>query len=334
MNSELAMRLLPELIRDLENLQNSQEEINKCNDRINEFLLMEAAESRHGMGHRRKNTKKKEYWDAELSAKWQKMRKTEKEYCLEKRLTNKLSNRNIRKHIEFNKSHKEFDKALKRKRRAYNHGLLLKIESCRLDDPNAFWEYIKRLGPAKRQEILWEIEVKGEIVTDKVKILDEWKNAFEKLYSMEAENDNNEFKTERTRAANCTSWNAFGSSTEVNLNCPFTIQEVQNAVDKSKCRKAVGVDGIPNELLKHDKVVKLLHELFNLCLKYQKIPDIWRIALIKAIPKESGKVIDPLKYRGLALQCCIYKILSAVINSCVVKHIESEKLLSDHQNGF
>ena len=105
-------------------------------------------------------------------------------------------------------------------------------------------------------------------------------------------------------------------------------------VERSKTGKAVGVDNIANELLKNDKVMELLHKFFNACLRTLKIPDVWRKAIIHPIPKEPGKVINPLKYRGLALQCCIYKILSGILNDRLTNYLERARVIEDEQNGF
>ena len=45
-------------------------------------------------------------------------------------------------------------------------------------------------------------------------------------------------------------------------------------------------------------------------------------------------VIDPLKYRGLALQCCMYTILSSILNARIVKFVEENELIVNEQNGF
>ena len=64
------------------------------------------------------------------------------------------------------------------------------------------------------------------------------------------------------------------------------------------------------------------------------IPDDWRKAVINLIPKESGRIIDPLKYRGISLQSCVYKVFSNIINNRVITHLEHDGLLAEEQNGF
>ena len=69
---------------------------------------------------------------------------------------------------------------------------MLKIEECNNSNPHAFWHYIKRLGPTKKEEIPWEIEVDGEIVREKDKVLEKWMETFRDLYTCnEIEYDDN-----------------------------------------------------------------------------------------------------------------------------------------------
>ena len=80
--------------------------------------------------------------------------------------------------------------------------------------------------------------------------------------------------------------------------------------------------------------MKILYCLFNTCLRENLVPGMWKRAIIHPIPKESGKITDPLKYRGLALQSCILKMFSNVLNDRVTKFLEDMGGISDTQNGF
>ena len=64
------------------------------------------------------------------------------------------------------------------------------------------------------------------------------------------------------------------------------------------------------------------------------IPNVWRQAILHPIPKSEKQTIDPLQYRGLALQSCIYKVLSNIINARIVNHFETHGHIADEQNGF
>ena len=98
------------------------------------------------------------------------------------------------------------------------------------------------------------------------------------------------------------------------LNSIISREEVQKMIDKAKAGKAVGIDYIPNEALKNGRVVDLLHVLFKNLFEYGQIPKIRKKSIIHPIPKGSGKEVRPLLFRGLALQSCIYKLYSAIIN--------------------
>ena len=52
------------------------------------------------------------------------------------------------------------------------------------------------------------------------------------------------------------------------------------------------------------------------------------------IPKEQMKTVDPTEFGGLALQSCMYTILSDVINVRIVKFLEKGEIVEDEQNGF
>ena len=237
-----------------------------------------------------------------------------------------------KKQSKFRHAQHKFDKLLKKRKRDYSKGLLLQIEECNTSDPTKFWNYVKKLGPNKKRDIPWEVEIDKVIVREKEAVLSAWRKTFENLYRSSLEKFDNSFKQERLLELNRLL--QMDGPVDEELNKPITYLEVKTIVDASKRQKAVGVDGIPNELLKHTAVVELLFELFNTCLRNQMIPDTWQATIIKPIPKNNPFSIDPLQYRGLSLQCCIYKIFSAILNNRLVTHLDHEDLLSDTQNGF
>ena len=205
---------------------------------------------------------------------------------------------------------------------------MLKMDKVCTENPNAFWDYVKKLDSKKPMPIPWEVKVGDEIICDKNKVLEIWRTEFEKLYNVKDDCFNDEFKHNILKSQ--------PKMPEVpdTLNSEITLEEITKAVSSSKNRKAVGNDHIPNELLRDRSVIKILHCLFLTCFKLQLIPDAWKLAIIHPIPKESGKVIDPLKYRGLALQSCVYKLYCSVLNSRLTRFLEGENLLEKEQNGF
>ena len=205
------------------------------------------------------------------------------------------------------------------------------MEKACVASPLDFWNYVGNLGPSKKRDIPWEININGEISIDKNVILAKWKSDFENLYQFESKDFNDVFKDEKLSELNKV-WDA--PELTLDINAPIMYEEVKCAVESTKVRKAVGLDNIPNELLKNENVMKLLHSLFYTCFKTGLIPSTWKTALIHPIPKSSKREIDPLKYRGLALQLCIFKVYCAILNKRIVGYLEDNNILEEEQNGF
>jgi len=67
-------------------------------------------------------------------------------------------------------------------------------------------------------------------------------------------------------------------------------------------------------------------------MRQLKIPNIWRRALVVAIPKPEKPLGDPKSYRPISLLCVPYKILEKLIYACV--ETITDPLLPQEQVGF
>ena len=331
MKSEVALRLLPEMIASFENSNfTNQNMVNECYDRFCTFLFDEVDKSMEGKQNKRNTTKIKSYWDSELSVKWKLMHNSEQKYrwlCKQKN-GNEMCKAQW---IKFKEARANFDKLLCKKKRQYCKGLLMEIDKCSTKDLNRFWNYVKQLGPNKKEQIPWEVQIDGNIVTDKSTVLQHWSDTFKSLYGVEEYVFDDKFKANKLASNSNITRNFKGLA---NLNRELTKEEVRKAVDHSKNKKATGIDYISNEILKNDNVIELLYVLLRQVFVCQKIPDCWRKVILHPIPKELGKLLDPVKYRGLALQSCVYKILSNVLSSRLSEYLEYNEILMDTQNGF
>lgn len=113
----------------------------------------------------------------------------------------------------------------------------------------------------------------------------------------------------------------------------ITIQELSDAMNRLKNRKAAGPDGVSGELLKYGGLIlklRLLH-LFNMCWKSHDVPNAWKAAHVISIFKK-GKRNDCNNYRGISLIDTAYKVYAKVIQQRL-QNI-SENLLIEEQNGF
>ena len=94
-------------------------------------------------------------------------------------------------------------------------------------------------------------------------VLAKWKTEFQKLYNSEAEPGtfDDAFYTysvhEKDRLEK--EYSALDSD----FNADITVDEVMKVIGKAKSRKAVGLDNIPNEVLKNDVSIQFLHKLFH-----------------------------------------------------------------------
>ena len=180
-------------------------------------------------------------------------------------------------------------------------------------------------------QIPWELEINGIKVVNHEQVLEKWKTDFVTLYDIRGADFDDEFMASKISACK---ENLSNSPAMENLNRALTLQEVRKVCYKTKLNKASGINKLVNELFKHKNAVKLIHVFLHKFFETGMIPNIWRKAIIHLIPKESGRSIDPLKYRGLALQCCMYKLLSAVVNEHVITFFNETNPLHDEQNGF
>jgi hypothetical protein len=81
---------------------------------------------------------------------------------------------------------------------------------------------------------------------------------------------------------------------------------------------------IPNE--------KLLEFLY--CVKNRKIPQHWLTALLIGILKKDKVPTDPKGYRLIALECCMLKMLTLIIDCRLREGAEDIGAIPKSQNGF
>ena len=60
------------------------------------------------------------------------------------------------------------------------------------------------------------------------------------------------------------------------FNHVITYSELMQTVTQSKSNKAIGVDELPGEVLRHDITCEFLLKFFNLCFQSGIIPDSWK----------------------------------------------------------
>ncbi len=83
-----------------------------------------------------------------------------------------------------------------------------------------------------------------------------------------------------------------------NINSDISIYELLVVIGKLKNNKSCGINGIPNEVLKHDGITPMLLGFMNMCFTHNIIPTLWTKSFIKPIPKnQASDQCAPLNYR-------------------------------------
>ena len=124
------------------------------------------------------------------------------------------------------------------------------------------------------------------------------------------------------------------NQTDIHLQDPFTLSELNYALKTLKSGKAPGPDGIHNEFLAHpgNKLKNWLLQFLNLSFSTHSIPKIWRRAKVVAILKPGKDPNLPQSYRSISLLCFSYKLMERMILSRINPIVYP--LLPDEQAGF
>ena len=235
---------------------------------------------------------------------------------------------------QFRSDQKIFDRQYRKTERSYKFRTLIEIdESCK-NDHKKFWDMLKRLGPRKTKQIPNEIiDAHGDVINDTRAVLDKWRSDYENLYTFQPQPG--EFDDDHYNLIKNTGANPHQDELQYNINYDITDEEVKQVVKEAKLNKAVGIDNLPNEILKSPASIKVLTRLFKKVFQSGIIPTCWKYGILKPIPKSSlNDLRDPLQYRAISLLSTVYKLFSSIINKRIVKVCEENNIFADEQNGF
>ena len=123
-------------------------------------------------------------------------------------------------------------------------------------------------------------------------------------------------------------------SSEPESTRPFTEEELNSGIKSLTNGKAIGLDNISVEEIKHFglKARKWLLQFFNNCLFQQKIPRIWRRTKVVALLKPGKNCSEPKSYRPISLLSHLYKLLERLLLNRIAPIIETHFV--EEQAGF
>jgi hypothetical protein len=132
------------------------------------------------------------------------------------------------------------------------------------------------------------------------------------------------------------------SDVNLDLSCrfgsypPVSKAEVTSAVQRIRPKKAPGIDGIANELLKSlsRDLSPVLSKLFNSILIKSKFPSFWKVAVTTIIRKQ-GKpdYTNPGAYRPIALLSTLSKLFELILARQLTAWAEKSGVLAEGHFG-
>ena len=291
---------------------------------------------------KRKRHFAKPWWSEELKKLWDNVREAENKFlrCSD--------NRNKRSLLaDYVSARKKFDKQLRQNERQYYTKQREDLCNFQTQNPKEFWSRIKKLGPGNKQQTFDSVLLDdGSESRDPDVILKKWKSDFSKLFSLSnVEFDDNFLAEIRTSLQRWENELENYDQTRVNedtqgtqdtdiLNCPITLDEIKRVIANAKSGKAVGIENIPNEILKCDILAPILYRLFSTCFEHNIIPSVWYNTIIQPILKRGKGSRDPSNYRGISLMSTIAKLFSSILNDMICSYLDENDLLCEEQNGY
>ncbi len=112
-------------------------------------------------------------------------------------------------------------------------------------------------------------------------------------------------------------------------------QDIWTLLKELSPAKATGSDGISARLIKacSDAIIEPLHFLFNLSIRTEVFPDMWKSAQITPLHK-SGPLNQPDNYRPISVLPIFSKLLERAVHNQLYTCLTVSGALSDQQSGF
>ena len=199
-------------------------------------------------------------------------------------------------------------------------------------DMTGLWNLTRALNNDNPRRAKPVVEVDSQLKTEKMAA-----NAFAELYR---EVSNTHLCRERTKQVREQTRNILLSDKRKHDNSvmtePFSMRELNDALQKLKPKKAPGSDGITAEMLKHlgAPAKETLLEIFNKSWRTGIVPAVWKEAEIVPILKKGKDKRDPHNYRPISLLSCVGKLMERMVNRRLISHLEKNNILSSTQTGY
>ena len=123
-------------------------------------------------------------------------------------------------------------------------------------------------------------------------------------------------------------------SSELN-DLTVSAEEILTKLSKLDTSKTPGDDGLHPKLLyeTRQEITPLLKIIFNKSLQTCTVPSAWKQSKVTALHKKGDKS-NPGNYRPISLTAICSKVLESIVRDAIMKHLETQRLLSECQHGF
>ena len=129
----------------------------------------------------------------------------------------------------------------------------------------------------------------------------------------------------------CNDNNIYGSVPPIT----FTVNGIQKQLSTLNINKASGPDNISGRILQicATEIAPILTVLFSQSLNTGEVPLDWLSANVTPVYKKGDKH-NPSNYRPISLTSICCKIMEHILYHTIMKHLETNNILSDFQYGF
>ena len=218
-------------------------------------------------------------------------------------------------HKEYKNAKRQFRSEQRRKMFNYEKEQMRDITINQNIDQKYFWFLVNR-NRKKSNAVSPIRDDNGEILTDIDYIRSEWNSYYRQLYTAPTNVDTayKEFVEEvNDRVARETEMvNGKGLHLE---DGPVTLNEIVSELNKMKCGKATGWDGISAEHLQYSGFLAkaVITWLTNAIVLKEEIPISYKKGLLISIPKNGKDTVIKTNNRGITLLTTLYKLMERII---------------------
>lgn len=332
MKSENLRNALLTIIEQKLQCSEDQKAVDECYAEVERCIKAEMERCKK-IGKRR-HTPYKPYWSEKLSELWNVYNDSVRKLRCNRRTGKRDNYRLLLANMKTARN--AFDKELRTQKKKFDRGNMVKIESLNTTNPEKFWELVNKLGPRNKSKMYCEaLDEKGNITRDDKIVRNYWYDCYKSHCGSFPEGRFDHSFLKECNSSLAAMEESDQPQAESVLDDYITYNEVLKVVMRGKDNKACGVDELPYECLKNEHCIMVLHRLFNKCLDLGILPSQWDLSVLLPIPKGHKSIsTEPLSFRGIALQSCVYKIYSGVLNARVYAFLESRGLIANSQNGF